>query len=306
MSHKGDDIVFKDFKKYEKKLRRQQELIYKKQQKEIEDLYKDISRELDKKLEKYNSETFTEEDLKSIKKELKKELKGNKDKIGNIIDKNIGLIIGASYIVHSNFFKKIDKKYDTNLVNTYKEKTKRVEKEVKKKINKGEIYRDGYKLDSRIWGNDKKTLSDIDKIINNGIKNKLDPYTIAKDLEKYVNPKYKKDWSWGNIYPGCSKKVDYNAQRLARTALTHAHQLSMQAYAKSNPFIEYLEYNSAHNARTCAMCSDRDGQLFKKDDVPLDHPNGNCFMTVYIPDNIDDLIAQMANEGTLEDILEDL
>lgn len=294
------------FSNDKKQIKRQQDALYRKQQKEIEQLYIDIANDLGKKLEQYTGDTFTEDDLKELKKELQKEIKKNRTKVSNIIDKNIGVVAGASYTVNSKIFKFIDKKYNTNLTDMYKEKTKDVKKEVKKKINSGEIYRDNYKLSKRIWGDNKKVNKDIDKILNEGLKNKKDPYSIAKDLEKYVNPKHKKDWSWGNIYPGCAKKVDYNAQRLARTTLTHAHQLSMEAYAKKNPFIEYLEYNSAHNSRTCAMCADRDGQLFKKDDVPLDHPNGNCFMTVYIPDNIEDMIAQMANEGTLEDILEDL
>ena len=68
--------------------------------------------------------------------------------------------------------------------------------------------------------------------------------------------------------------------------------------------IEYLEYNSAHSARTCEMCADRDGQIYKKDDVPLDHPNGNCYMTVYIPEGIEDMIAQYANDEMLDDILD--
>lgn len=289
-----------------KQLKKMQDSIYKKQIKEIEKIYINIARKIDKKLEGYNEDTFSVEDLEKIKKEIKKEIKENRKEIISIIDNNIGATIGISYRTHEDIFKKIDKKYKTNLSEAYKEKTKEVEKKVKKKVTSGEIYRDNYPLSKRIWGSEKKTLNDINKIINNGLKEKRDPYSIAKDLEKYVNPKEKKDWSWGNIYPGCAKKVDYNAQRLARTTLTHSHQLSMQEYAKRNPIVEYLEYNSAHNSRTCEMCADRDGTLYKKDDVPLDHPNGNCFMTVYIPDNIEDMIAQMANEGTLEDILEDL
>ena len=296
--------MIKDYKKYEKKIRKQNELIYKKQQKEIEKLYIDIDKYLNNKLEKYNNDTFTDRDLEKLKKDLKNEVKQNRNKISNIIDNNLRLIIVASALIHNKFFSNIDKKYNTNLAKTYKEKTKRVEKEVKTKIKKGEVYRDNYKLSKRIWADNKKTLSDIDKIINTGIKNKLDPYTIAKDLEKYVNPSVKKDWSWSNVYPGSNKKVDYNAQRLARTSLTHAHQLSMQAYAMKNPFIEYLEYNSAHSARTCEMCADRDGQIYKKDDVPLDHPNGNCYMTVYIPEGIEDMIAQYANDEMLDDILD--
>lgn len=298
--------MFINFKELEKKLKKQNELIHKKQKKEIEKLYSDISDSLNKKLEKYNEDTFTENDLRELQKELKKDVKSNKDKIGNIIDNNLGLIIGASYIINKNFFKTIDKKYDTNLVPIYKEKTKKVEKEVKKKVTSREIYKDNYKLSKRIWGDNKKVNKDIDKILTEGLKNKKDPYSIAKDLEKYVNPSAKKDWSWSTVYPGSNKKVDYNAQRLARTTLTHAHQTSMQEYANKNPFVEYLEYNCSHSARTCEMCADRDGQLFPKDDVPLDHPNGNCFMTVHIPDNVIDMIAQMANEGTLEDYLEDL
>lgn len=298
--------MFRNVKELEKKLKKLNQLIYNKQKKEIEKLYNDISNSLNKKLEKYNADTFTEYDLDKIKKELKSEIKSSRKTISNIIDENLGLIIAGSFMLHKTFFKNIDYKYGTNLFTSYKKKTEKVEKQVKTTIKNGEIYRDNYKLSQRIWGNNKKVLSEIDKILNDGLKNKKDPYTIAKELEKYVKPSAQKEWSWSKVYPNSNKKVDYNAQRLARTTLTHAHQLAMQSYANKNPFIEYLQYNASFSARTCEMCADRDGQIYKKDDVPLDHPNGNCFMTLYIPDNIDDMIAQMVNEGTIEDYLDDL
>lgn len=296
----------KILKTTEKELRKKQELIYKKQQKEIEDLYIDISSTLFSRLEKLDENTFTEADLHKLKRELKNDIKKNRKEVNQIINNNISITVGASALVHKKFFALIDKKYGTNLASEYIKKTSNVKSEVKKKIKEGTIYRDNYKLSQRIWSDNKKVIGDINKIINEGLKNKTNPYNIAKDLEKYVNPKHKKDWSWGNIYPGVNKKVDYNAQRLARTTITHAHQLGAEAYAKKNPFIEYLEYNSAHNNRTCGMCADRDGQLFKKDEAPLDHPNGNCFMTIVVPDNITDLIADYVNEGNLENIFDDI
>ncbi|WP_219666859.1 hypothetical protein, partial [Clostridioides difficile] len=66
----------------------------------------------------------------------------------------------------------------------------------------------------RIWSNIDKTKKDLDYIVSRGLAEKRGSYDIAKDLEKYVNPKVKKDYDWSKVYPKSNKKIDFNAYRL--------------------------------------------------------------------------------------------
>ena len=288
--------MFKDFRKKEQELIKIREQIYKKQEKEIARVYKGISDAIEADI-KIKGEEYSEEDLRMLKKEIEIQLKDAKKEVEAIIDKNINKVVASTALMHKSFYRAIDKKYGTKLEKKYIKTSTSIERVAIDKIKSGKIYRDNKKLSKRIWTDNKKQLKDIDRIINEGLKNKTNVYNIAKDLEKYVNPYERKDFKWSKVYPGTSKRVDYNAQRLARTAITHSYQEAYKESVRSNHFIEYIEYNSAHNARTCSMCANRDGKRFKVDDVPLDHPNGNCFLTSVIPDNITDLIADVVNNG---------
>ena len=274
----------------EKELKKIIEKIYKKQQKEIKSLYKRLSLFINEEIEDKDEDNFNEVDLNNLKKKIKNELKKNNKELKSLIKSNIELIVKNTIKRDKEFYISIDKIYNTNLASKYKVDESKIIKKIFNQIDTGEIYKDNKTLSERIWGNDKKVLSDINKIINQGIKDKKDPLSIAKDLEKYVNPSVKKDFNWNKIYPGTSIRVDYNAQRLSRTSLTHAHQLSTADSVRRNPILNHVQYHSAHNTRTCATCSDRDGMVYHYSDFPLDHPNGNCYMTSYIPENIDELI----------------
>lgn len=180
---------------------------------------------------------------------------------------------------------------------------------VVKAISSGSVYNDDWSLSTSIWGHSKRIQGDIDSIIAKGVASGKSTYDIAKDLEKYVNPnvekknqiiefqKYKRD-SQGNILkdkngnpiPDGRKrsfyfgKCDYNASRLARTLISHAYQQSFEIVNEKDPFVtRYIWRASGQHGRTCSLCLERDGQLFKKDELPLDHPNGMCTFEAYIP-----------------------
>ena len=94
--------------------------------------------------------------------------------------------------------------------------------------------------------------------------------------------------------------LDYEALRLARTTLTHQAQIAVINSSKINPYLQFVKWHSDHQAgRTCQQCIDRDGQLFKIDEVPLDHPNGMCWIQpVYSIDG--------KTEATPEEIAKDM
>lgn len=171
-------------------------------------------------------------------------------------------------------------------------------------ISTGRVYGGDWTLSRAIWNNTEKAQNDIHQIIAKGIAENKSSYEIAKALEKYVNPSAVKPWDWSKIYPGTSKKVDYNAQRLARTLVSHAYEQSFIRTTKDNPFFKgYRWLISGHDV--CPICQGyayddhTDGKLpegvFYKDELPMDHPNGRCTFSVYMTDSTDDIVDSLVD-----------
>lgn len=167
---------------------------------------------------------------------------------------------------------------------------------VVKSITTGQVYESGWSLSKRIWGINNKTMQDIHSVIAQGIAQNKPVYEIAKDIEKYVSPSAKKSWDWNKVYPGTNRKVDYNAQRLARTLTQHAFQQATQLSNDPNPFVTGYKWHSALiHGRTCSICRARHGTIYGKDEVPMDHPNGLCTMYPVVEQNLSDVANQIAD-----------
>lgn len=162
-------------------------------------------------------------------------------------------------------------------------------------------------LSKSIWGDNQKTLSDIHRIISEGVAKGHGSKEIAQAIERYVGSTGGKKFDWGKVYPGSKTKIDYNASRLARTLLNHAFQQSFKESGAKNPWINYYIWHSAFaHGRTCQVCMDLDGQKFAKEDdnsgkypeLPLDHPNGLCYWTYEIDSSsmVDDLAKWVNGE----------
>lgn len=163
-------------------------------------------------------------------------------------------------------------------------------------VASGQLYKGNWTLSKAIWKDINKHQSDIERIIAEGIAGNKSAYDIAKDLEKYVNPSAVKPWDWSKVYPGTSKKIDYNAQRLARTMVSHAYQKSMEQVCKDDPFvIGYIWHSVFAAGRTCEICMDRDGEFFKKGELPLDHPNGLCWFEMALSDDMMGISNRLAD-----------
>jgi hypothetical protein len=167
----------------------------------------------------------------------------------------------------------------------------------------GNIYKDGYNLSERIWGDNEDTLAKLYEIVGGGRAMNLSTYEITKQLEQFVRPGAAKQWNLRTkdgkrIYP---KQVDYNAQRLARTLSQHAYQQSFIATIAKNPMIPKVIW-WANGSRVCKICLSLHGQKFDKDKVPLDHPNGMCVLIPDVNDNIEQQIADWVNapDGTFQ------
>lgn len=160
-----------------------------------------------------------------------------------------------------------------------------------------------WSLSSAIWGDNEKALRDIYSIVAQGVAEQMPISDIANKLSQYVSPTKQLQWSGPNGIKIYKHAVDYNAQRLARTLVQHTYQQSFVAATKDNPFVtEYVWI--ANGSRVCPVCADRDGAHFKKDKLPLDHPNGMCTMEPVVDDKMVDKLANWVNgdDGTYPEI----
>lgn len=268
--------------------------ITKEQEIEISKLYRQVYLDLKKQMESLppQGEGTTSQSLKkTYLNKLVKQLKAEYKAIGEGLEKQIkkGMQDTASTVVQANddWLKKVGLKIE----GAYSF----VPKDIVALLSTGKLYGEGWTLSKAIWGESQKHAHDIDKIVAAGVAANKSVYEIAKDLEKYVNPSAKKEWKWSKVYPGTSKRVDYNAQRLARTMVSHAYQQSLLASTKFNPFVKGYRWRSAHTHRTCEICNERDGQLYSADDLPLDHPNGMCTFIAELTGNMNSVADRLGD-----------
>lgn len=189
-----------------------------------------------------------------------------------------------------------------------------VPNDIVQRLVTGQIYEGGWNLSTKIWGDNQQTMKDAYQIMARGLTENKPIYAIAKDLESYVRPSAKLPWNpvlamkntktgkieYKRIY---KSQVDYNAQRLARTLAQHSYQQSLLATTQNNPFItEYIWHSNG--SRVCKLCEARDGVHYKKNELPMDHPNGMCIVEPAVAEDMVDQLAEWVNspDGTFPEI----
>lgn len=261
----------------------------KKQEQQIKQIYNDMHKNLSKKLNKVNPGSLTERYLEELQKELAKEIKNLNKKVEKVIKNNMEKSSELANNVQLDFFMQINEQYSLNMKDTFASMFSKIPKAAMDEILFGDAYKDRKGLSERIWQYTKKFDKDIDYIIAEGITAKKSTYEIAKDLEKYVDPKASKPWDWRKVYPNSSKKIDYNAQRLARTAVNHAFQQAQKRSCEKNPYVTGIKWITSSSHRTCELCNSRNGTIYKVSEVPLDHPNGLCTTVPEIPMSLEEI-----------------
>ena len=271
--------------------------ITKEQEVEISKLYRQVYLDLKKQMgslplqgEGTASQSLKKTYLNKLVKQLKEEYKAIGEGLEKQIKKNMQDTASTVVQANDDWLKKAGLKIE----GAYSF----VPKDIVALLSTGKLYGGDWTLSKAIWGHTQKTIHDIDKIVAAGVAANKSAYEIAKDLEKYVNPSVKKEWDWSKVYPGTSKKVDYNAQRLARTMVSHAYQQSLLATTKYNPFVTGYRWRSAHTHRTCELCNERDGQVYSAKDLPLDHPNGMCTFIAELSDSMSDIADRIGDWAT--------
>lgn len=286
------------------------------------DVRKNILNKVDKILKNPN-QTATDKLQKRQLMDLLNSINRNIDELGNqqssLITGSMNTVTSAVIQSNLNWLEEVN----FGIVS----KTAYVPQDIIANIVSGKLYSSDWEFSKAIWGVNNNTKGVLSDIVAKGIAENKPTYEIAKDLEKYVDPKlskasrvikypkyeknpdgtFKKDANgnripipgkYGKFYFG---KVDYNAQRLARTMVAHAYQQSIIETCKHNPYVEKIMWRSAMVERTCPLCESRNGQLYDLNSVPLDHPNGLCTFEAVLTKNLDKISEELADWVNGED-----
>lgn len=262
--------------------------ITKEQLKEINKLYNDLYNQIKKEAKevakkKNYSAGMQKLYLDSFAKRLKNEMNRINEMSGDIV-KN-GSLKMAEQVVKENesFLKSLG--LEIHGAYSY------VPTKAVAQIINGNVYNGKWTLSRAIWGSNQKDIKNIERIIAEGTAGNKPTAKIAKDLLQYSK----------------SGKSKYNAMRLARTMTNHAYQKAFQMTTEKNPFIEAYQWNNGHaDTDVCDLCkelAETDGfglgpGVFPKGEVPMDHPNGYCFITAITMsrEQIDNALIDWVND----------
>lgn len=271
------------------------------QLRQIKSMYQEIADQYSRRIENLSSKTNISSILRTqYLNEYQKQLADELGKVNRRIESNIksGMKQTAEAVLEDEIrrakelgFAGITGKYSN------------IPTDVVETIISGQLYQSDWSLSSAIWGTNKKIQQDCQNIVARGIAANKGVYEVAKDLEAYVNPEARKTYKWARDYPGSNKVIDYNASRLARTMMSHAYQEAFERSTAKDPWVEAYQWNTGHNNRVCPLCIEREENdsyglgpgVYPKGEVPLDHPNGQCFLTIVQTKSTNDVVNDLAN-----------
>ena len=153
---------------------------------------------------------------------------------------------------------------------------------------KGEVYKDGVGLDSRLWSATNASGRKIEDVIISCLARGISSAEASKIISQFAKSGHH-TWDKNKIREKLGDKyankygtggLDYEALRLMRTTNTHMAQLTVMNSDTVNPYNKFVKYHTGHaGSRSCSICRDRDGKIFPIHDAPLDHPNGLCWLS---------------------------
>ena len=264
-------------------------------QKQIRDIYTKAIEDIAKQAATAKPGSLKERWLKDYEKSLRSARFNLQKDIAETIKQ--GIKTGAELGVRTNTdqLEKLLSSSGITVSASFSNMLSQVQQNVMADIVKGNLYKDKKTLSERIWNYGHGFEKDLQYIMSQGLVQKKSAIELAEDLEMYVKPAAARETTWGKTYPNLrNKQVDYNAMRLARTSINHSYQTATIQTAQENPFIDGIEWQSAlDHERTCQLCFDRHGKVYKPEEVPLDHPNGLCTMVPYISKNRNEAINEL-------------
>lgn len=277
-----------DINKAMKSVEKKRNLYTKQIDKEIMKLYKQVGEKYSKMLE--DSSEKQRDIINTHKKYLEKEYSRISSQTEEKVKSAIERMVKDTIKRQMDTTESILEKYNIDFGKDFENMFSKVNEDAVRMLVSGKVYKDKISLSERIWGSNKKTLKEIDRIISEALIEKKHPIDIAKEIEKYVNPEVRK-YTDASSYKKV-KSIEYNSLRLARTYISHAYQEAAKDSSEANPFVKKIIWKSSHHKNMCGLCASRDGKKYNPKDLPLDHPNGMCSFT-YETDNLEDTAERL-------------
>ena len=284
MSKTSYEQYAKDIQNLVKQLPRQ---LTKEQEKQIGKIYLKAFKDIEKKLEKCTDNKYRERLLRAYQTQIYEELyplikQGIikvTDDILNIQKESMTQLLEKTLETQT---KLIDGKHKLQAIVDI------TNRRLVDQMVKGKIYYNGRGLDKMLWDVAKCAGDKLNLAITSCIAEGMGAVEMSQNLKEFAMGGHH-TWSRNKIReklgPGYARKysggLDYEALRLARTTITHQAQLATLATSKINPYMNAVIWHSDHQAgRTCQECIDRNGTKYyiNKESVPLDHPNGMCWL----------------------------
>ena len=284
MSKTSYEQYAKDIQNLVKQLPRQ---LTKEQEKQIGKIYLKAFKDIEKKLEKCTDNKYRERLLRAYQTQIYEELYP---------------LIKQGIIKVTEEILNIQKESMTELLQEVLENQAEIingkhklqaivditNKKLVQQMVKGKVYYNGRGLDKLLWDATKCAEDRLNLAITSCIAQGMGAAEMSQNLKEFATGGHH-TWSRNKIKeklgPGYARKysggLDYEALRLARTTITHQAQLATLATSKINPYMKAVIWHSDHQAgRTCQECIDRNGTKYyiNKESVPLDHPNGMCWL----------------------------
>lgn len=249
------------------------------------------------------SRGFTRAWTKDYERYIKYKILELNNELAKVSDSSIRTSAEIAASVQGDFLSYINNKYTLDIDKSMLEFAYTTNEKLIGQIIQDGFYKDNRSLSDRIWGYGNQNGKDIQYILTKGMAEQKSYLDIIKDLEKFLksntDPDFKKTYT--KLY---NRKVDYNAQRLLRTAMNHMFYVQNVSNAKNNPYAEAMhwELSAEHGTRQvdrfgedeCDDYANSDyynlGQgNFPPDKVPVPHPNCLCIQTIVIPKSLDEI-----------------
>lgn len=157
---------------------------------------------------------------------------------------------------------------------------------------------DGKLFSDRIWDLEQFSNNELSKILSKGVLEGKSHTELMKDLEPYLRmtddefAAFQRTWNetHDDVWKAEWKtrgRLKYNLHRLSRTEINNAHREGQIHSARLSPWVQGLKWNLSASHPKPDICDEWATQdlyglgkgVYPFDEVPLDHPNGLCFLT---------------------------
>lgn len=278
---------------------------------QIQKMYQDLYRQVSRRITSGGNGGLSQQNLILLQREIQNRIKQINSELEGNVRANMETVCNAVTEDIRTYLKQMGFS-ESDIADAYIH----IPQQIVETITTGQIYQEGWTLSHAIWGYNQKTQQTLQNIVASGAGQGKSSYEIAKDLESYVNPSAAKKaktirrWRCARetdvqagransvgqkitdyFYPG---KIDYNALRLARTMVSHAYQQTFERVNRNDPFVTgYRWLTSNFHGRVCSICREREGRVYPKDELPMDHPNGMCTFEAVIEKSMSDIAKQI-------------